>query len=162
MPEQLDFSKSCLVLNYDYRPLNITSTRRAFILVYLDKAHLVSSNVIRLNHMVKMKYLVSLPSKNNIFSRDKNLCGYCGSPKNLTLDHIIPRSRGGDVSWKNLVTCCYKCNNSKGDRTPDEAGMILRVRPYHPKIATNVNFHKFMHVVNDPEWKKYLSYYLDE
>lgn len=162
MSNDFGVDTSFLVLNYDYRPLNVASGRRAFVLLYLEKAHALEDDVIRLNNLVKVKFIVSLPSRNNIFTRDHNLCGYCGSPKNLTLDHIIPRCRGGETSWKNLVTCCYKCNNKKGEQTPEEAGMKLKVKPYHPKIATNVNFHKFIHVSRNPNWRKYLSYYLDE
>jgi 5-methylcytosine-specific restriction endonuclease McrA len=71
-------------------------------------------------------------TRQNVFKRDKFACQYCGSPKSLTLDHIIPRSKGGKTSWSNLVTACQPCNTRKGDRTPDQANLKLRSKPQKP------------------------------
>jgi 5-methylcytosine-specific restriction endonuclease McrA len=76
--------------------------------------------------------------RQRIFKRDKYECGYCGSKKNLTIDHIIPRSKGGDNSWNNLITCCNRCNNEKDDKTLEEAGMKMRFQPFEPTIFSAV------------------------
>ena len=71
-------------------------------------------------------------NKKNIFKRDGNECGYCGSKTNLTLDHIKPKSKGGEHTWDNLITCCKKCNEKKDDLTPSQAGLTMRIKPYRP------------------------------
>jgi len=71
-------------------------------------------------------------NRNRIFRRDNHECVYCGSKRDLTIDHVLPRSRGGRNTWTNLTTCCQKCNLKKGDKTPEEARMQLRVKPYDP------------------------------
>jgi 5-methylcytosine-specific restriction endonuclease McrA len=75
-------------------------------------------------------------NRREIFKRDKYQCQYCGSRQNLTLDHLIPRCRGGSHSWDNLVTACQPCNGKKGDRTPEQAGMILKNPPKAPLHPT--------------------------
>ncbi|HEY9854765.1 MAG TPA: HNH endonuclease, partial [Stenomitos sp.] len=75
------------------------------------------------------------PTRQAVFKRDKHMCQYCGSRGELTLDHIHPRSRGGEDTWENLVTACQKCNNRKGDRRPDEAGMVLNCVPRAPRMV---------------------------
>jgi len=142
-----------LVLNSDYTPLNVTDVRRGFILVSKGKAEIVKEDVnkiittigefvrpliIRLVNYVKFRRGVIKVGRRRIFKRDNYQCGYCGSSKNLTIDHIIPRSRGGDNSWKNLVTSCGRCNNDKGDKTPEEAGMKIKTRVYEPTIFSAV------------------------
>jgi 5-methylcytosine-specific restriction endonuclease McrA len=74
-------------------------------------------------------------SKRNIMIRDKNMCCYCGSNRNLTIDHVIPLSRGGKTSFDNCVTACFRCNNKKNNRTPSEANMFLRKKPHTPTIS---------------------------
>lgn len=83
---------------------------------------------IKLTHPVDKKFLrrKSVPSRNGILKRDRNTCQYCGSRYQLTLDHVIPKSRGGEDTWSNLVTSCHPCNNKKGNKTPEEAGMVLK------------------------------------
>jgi 5-methylcytosine-specific restriction endonuclease McrA len=71
-------------------------------------------------------------NRQRIFKRDQNECVYCGSKKDLTIDHVQPRSRGGKNTWTNLVTCCSKCNIKKGNKTPEEAKMTLRRKPFEP------------------------------
>ena len=142
-----------LVLNSDYTPLNVTDLRRGFILVSKGKAEIVKEDtkkiittigefvrplIIRLVNYVRFRRGAIKVGRRRIFKRDSYQCGYCGSGKNLTIDHIIPRSRGGDNSWKNLVTSCGRCNNNKGDKTPEEAGMKLRTRVYEPTIFSAV------------------------
>jgi 5-methylcytosine-specific restriction endonuclease McrA len=77
-------------------------------------------------------------SRKRLFKRDNHQCGYCSSQKNLTIDHVIPKSRGGSNGWNNLVTCCSRCNSFKGDKTPEEAGMKLRFKPTVPNLFSRV------------------------
>jgi 5-methylcytosine-specific restriction endonuclease McrA len=136
-----------LVLNYDYTPLNITTTRRGFILVDKGRAEIVKSDenpiragyntyirpiIIRLLNYVKFQTRNMRPNRPRIYKRDNYECVYCGSKKELTLDHVIPKSRGGRNDWMNLVTSCFKCNLKKSNRTPEEAKMIMRKLPYAP------------------------------
>lgn len=142
-----------LVLNSDYTPLNVTDVRRGFILVSKGKAEIVKEDInkivttvgefvrpliIRLVNYVRFRRGSIKVGRRRVFKRDGYQCGYCGSKRNLTIDHIIPRSKGGDNSWGNLVTCCSKCNNQKDDKTPEEAGMKLKVKPYEPTIFSSV------------------------
>lgn len=140
-----------LVLNYDYTPLNVTTTRRGFVLVDKGKAEVIKSDdnpitagyqtyvrpvIIRLLHYIKHKIRHVRPNRMRIYKRDNHECVYCGSTKQLTLDHVIPKSRGGKNDWNNLVTCCFTCNLKKGNKTPDEAKMVMRTKPYVPNILT--------------------------
>jgi 5-methylcytosine-specific restriction endonuclease McrA len=134
--------RKVLVLNQDYRALTVCSVQRAFLLVYMDKAELVSNanniylrtvtnlfpapSIIRLHSYVNLPYKGVVLSRQNVFKRDGHNCQYCGTHQDLTLDHVIPRSRGGLTSWDNLVAACKHCNSKKGDNTPDEANMPLR------------------------------------
>jgi hypothetical protein len=142
-----------LVLNSDYTPLNVTDLRRGFILVSKGKAEIVKEDakkivttigefvrplIIRLVNYVRFRRGGIKVGRRRVFKRDGYQCGYCGSKKNLTIDHIIPRSKGGDNSWTNLVTCCNRCNNDKDDKTPEEAGMKLIVKVYEPTIFSSV------------------------
>jgi len=140
-----------LVLNYDYTPLNVTSFKRGFILVDKGKAEVVKSDenpivtgyktyvrplIIRLLNYIKHHSRTLRANRNRIYKRDGHQCVYCGSKKELTLDHIIPKSRGGSNDWTNLVTSCLKCNLKKANRTPEEAKMVMRVKPYTPTLIS--------------------------
>lgn len=158
-----------LVLNQDYQAISICSPERAFILVFLKKAEMVSNvkarvlrtvgdaydfpSIIRLHRYVNLPYKKVALSRHNIFKRDGYKCVYCGSRENLTLDHVVPRSRGGRDSWHNLVTACQKCNTYKGDRTPEEADMELANPPYRPSFIMYLR--DFAGKVQE-EWKPYL------
>ncbi|GIV37796.1 MAG: HNH endonuclease [Cyclobacteriaceae bacterium] len=140
-----------LVLNQDYSPLMVCSVQRAFLLVYLNKSELVRSanghrlhsvsqsfpmpSVIRLHRYVRAPYKGVALTRQNVFKRDNFECQYCGTKRDLTLDHIIPTSKGGQHTWLNLVTACKSCNARKGDYTPEEAGMLLRKKPHRPTYA---------------------------
>jgi 5-methylcytosine-specific restriction endonuclease McrA len=93
--------------------------------------------VIRLVYFVKIPRRIALPvTRRGVLSRDHYTCQYCGvSPprKHLTVDHVLPRSRGGKTTWENVVTACEKCNGRKGSRTPTEANMRLRTEPRRPR-----------------------------
>jgi 5-methylcytosine-specific restriction endonuclease McrA len=129
----------------------VCSVQRAFVLVYLNKSELVRPangfklhsitrtfpmpSVIRLNRYVTAPYKGVTLTRQNVFKRDSFECQYCGTHKDLTLDHVTPSSKGGQHTWINLVTACKSCNTRKGDYTPEDAGMILRRRPYKPSYA---------------------------
>jgi CRISPR/Cas system Type II protein with McrA/HNH and RuvC-like nuclease domain len=142
-----------LVLNSDYSPLNITSLQRGFVLVDKGKAEIVKKGekdivttignfvrpvIIRLLDYIRYRPTNLKVNRKRIFKRDKSTCQYCGSKKHLTIDHVMPRSRGGENTWANLVTCCSRCNVYKGNRTPKEANMKLINKPYEPSIFSPV------------------------
>lgn len=142
-----------LVLNSDYTPLNVTTIRRGFILVIKGKAEVLREDtqrivttigefvrplVIRLLNYVRFSSAPLKLNRKRLYRRDDSQCVYCGSKKSLTIDHVLPKSRGGKNTWGNLVTCCNPCNIKKGNRTPDEAGMKLRQKPYEPSIFSFV------------------------
>jgi CRISPR/Cas system Type II protein with McrA/HNH and RuvC-like nuclease domain len=139
-----------LVLNFDFTPLNVTTLQRGFTLVNKGKAEIVESDpnpivtaykeyvrplIIRLLRYISYRGNGIRVNRQRIFKRDDYQCGYCGSQRDLTLDHILPRSRGGKNTWTNLVTCCSKCNLKKGNKTPDEANMKLKKKPYEPDFV---------------------------
>jgi len=143
-------SRKVLILNQDYSALTICSVKKAFILVYLNKAELVANaseiqlrsvsqsfpmpTIIRLFNYVNLPYRGVMLNRQNVFKRDNFTCQYCGSRKDLTIDHVIPRSRGGRSSWRNLVTACKRCNSKKGDLLPEEANMPLVRPPFKPSF----------------------------
>lgn len=142
--------KKILVLNADNQPLNITTFRKGFKLLHKGKAEVYRSDandiilasitmerptIIRLLKYLYTPYRKINLSKQNIYKRDGYACVYCGSDSDLTLDHVTPRSRGGGNTWENLVTCCKPCNSRKDNRTPSEAGMRMRVKPFVPSFT---------------------------
>lgn len=144
---------SVLVLNASYEPLNVVSVQRAIVLLLKDKAQLVEASearwrserrslpvplVIRLLAYVRLPHRWQLPvSRRGVLVRDQMTCQYCGATPGrqaLTIDHVVPRSRGGGRSWLNLVTACSPCNRRKGGRLPAEANMRLLREPFAPRI----------------------------
>lgn len=140
-----------LVLNYDYTPLNVTSIRRGFVLVDKGKAEVVKSDespivtgyktyvrplIIRLLKYIKHHVRNIRASRARIYKRDNYECVYCGSKKELTLDHVVPKSKGGGNEWTNLVTSCFKCNLKKGSKTPEEAKLTMKHKPFAPTIVS--------------------------
>lgn len=140
-----------LVLNATYEPLSIVSVQRAVILLLKEKAELIEAAserlhasrvtlpvplVIRLVYYVRIPHPIILaPTRKSVALRDNFTCQYCGATPGrplLTLDHIVPRSRGGQTTWENVVTACRPCNMRKGNRTPEEAGMTLRKQAGRP------------------------------
>src|SRR5438034_11253991 len=135
--------KPVLVLNASYEPINICAARRALVLVLKGVAaaeeesmHAIHSaraavplpSVIRLLEYRRIPHQTRALSRKNILMRDRYTCQYCMktmSSGDLTLDHVMPRSRKGETTWENLVACCHPCNNRKGSRTPEEANMRL-------------------------------------
>ena len=133
-----------LVLNATFTPINICSWRRAMLLLFKEKAESIEASkrlinekyilpiVIRLKNYVPIPYNGIVLTRKNVFLRDNYTCQYCGKNGNLTIDHIMPKSRGGEDTWRNTVVSCVRCNNRKGDKTPEEAGMKLIGTPYKP------------------------------
>lgn len=159
-----------LILNQSYEPISICSPKKALMLLFLTKAELVEHHqsrtvrtvrasypfpsVIRLCAYLRVPFRKIELSRKNIMRRDGMRCTYCGmGTPPLTMDHIIPRSRGGTDSWENLTTACIKCNNKKGSRTPDEAGMRLLTTPKRPHHVMFLK-HAMGHV--DDTWRPYL------
>ncbi|GAB4437523.1 MAG: HNH endonuclease [Anaerolineae bacterium] len=141
-----------LVLNASYEPLSVVSVKRAVILLLKEKAELIEAAeahlraenfsiprplVIRLVYFVKIPRRMSLPvTRRTVLARDHYTCQYCGDVpvrQQLTIDHVLPRSRGGKTTWENVITACQKCNGRKSNRTPDEAGMTMLSTPKRPR-----------------------------
>ena len=111
-------------------------------------------SIIRLSRFVRVPYKKVVLTRKNILRRDRYKCAYCGrGDLTLTMDHILPKARGGDDSWDNLVSACTVCNNKKGDRTPEEAGMDLIKKPFKP---SHIMFIKNVVGRIDENWKPYL------
>jgi 5-methylcytosine-specific restriction endonuclease McrA len=141
-----------LVLNATYEPLNVVSVRRAVVLLLKEKAEIVEAAgawlrseqvalpvplIIRLVYYVRIPRRFSLPlSRRTVLARDHYTCQYCGvqpGKASLTIDHVVPRSRGGETRWENVITACGPCNRRKGNRTPREARMPMRREPRRPR-----------------------------
>jgi 5-methylcytosine-specific restriction endonuclease McrA len=158
-----------LVLNADYRAISVCSVQRAVVLVMLQKAELVEAragmalrsarskypcpSIVRLRVYVRVPYKRILLSRKNVMRRDRHTCQYCGRRDKLTIDHVMPKSRGGKDTWENLATACVDCNNRKGNRTPAEAGMELARTPFRP---SHVMFIRDFLGSLDDAWKPYL------
>lgn len=159
-----------LVLNAGYEPLAVVSFRRALVLVMSEKATVVECAddhpvwgvrevydrpaVILLTRYVRVPGGRQVPvTRRGVLRRDAHRCAYCGKAA-TTIDHVMPRSRGGSDSWENLVACCLRCNNVKGDRTPQEMGWELRTAPRPPR-GTQWTVRGTERT--DPAWEPYLS-----
>ena len=159
-----------LILNQDFSAISLCSVHKAFSLIYLQKAELLEKyensflrsisstypkpSVIRLSRYVHIPYKGIALSRHNIMKRDQFMCQYCGSRKNLTLDHVFPKSRGGQSSWTNLLTACHRCNTRKGDRTPEEIGLFLKTPPKKPSLVAFLRLHAGQPGHN---WSNYLQ-----
>lgn len=163
-------NRRVLVLNQDYNPISICTIQRAFLLVYFEKAELISKingsllrtvnrsfpmpAVIKLRNYVNIPYKGVVLTRQNVFKRDGFECQYCGTKKDLTLDHVIPKAKGGKSTWINLITACKKCNTQKGDYSPEEIGFSLRNSPYKPNYILFLrDFSGYAH----DEWIPYLK-----
>jgi len=159
-----------LVLNQSCEPLNLCRARRAIILTLYGKAEVLENSrgeihsarqvfqipsVIRLAYFIRRPYRERKLTKVEVFIRDQYTCQYCGTQtRELTLDHVIPRQRGGEHVWKNVVSACKVCNRRKGGRTPEEAGMSLLCSPCIPH---HNGFYIPYHYLNSHnEWRKYI------
>ena len=167
--------KPVLVLNASYEPINICAARRALVLVLkgvasaeelsINAVH-SARNSVRLPSVIRLLEYRRIPrqtralSRKNILMRDRYTCQYCHrslASGELTLDHVIPRSRAGESAWENLVACCHYCNRPKGNQLPHEANM----RP--TREPRSFNLHTSRHIMrlmghSDDKWRKYLFY----
>src|ERR1700733_7068711 len=159
-----------LVLNATYEPINVCTVRRAVVLLLKEKAEGVGPAERRLHAataamsrpvVIRLVSYVRIPrdthrrkiTRRAVFARDDWTCQYCGSRSNLTVDHVIPRSKGGSSSWENIVASCAPCNRRKGDRLPRQAGMHPRHAPRTPRAEI------FIHVASPTipaAWLQYL------
>lgn len=158
-----------LVLNATYEPLCVVSQRRAIVLVLTAKAVVVEGGegalrsptrrveipaVVRLSRFVRVPYRADVPlTRKGVLARDGHRCAYCGAPA-TSLDHVIPRSRGGSHTWDNVVAACARCNHTKADRSVAEMGWRLRSLPRAPSgTAWRVLGTRRV----DPRWSSYLD-----
>lgn len=162
-------NRQVLVLNQNYEPMQICNVKHAIVMLYLRKAEMVESDgamihsvnssfplptVVRVKQYIDYRGYEIVLSRKNILRRDEFRCQYCGKHHSqLTLDHVIPKRHGGGDTWENLVTACVKCNNVKGDRTPEQAEMPLLKKPKKPHY---VQF--FQQHIGEPlnTWKPYI------
>lgn len=150
-------NQSVVVFSQSYLPLGRVNIKRAIVLLITEKAEPVNigndegiaihspNRVLLVPQHIRLKIVhaekawkIPSISRREILKRDKHTCQYCGSTKKLTIDHVIPRSQGGKHTWDNVVVACEPCNNRKGARTPQQAGMILHSKPKtpaHPAVA---------------------------
>lgn len=158
-----------LVLNQNYDPLCVCTAKRAIVLVFLGKAEVIDTYadpvhtvretitlpcIVRLVHYVRVPQNGVMLSRKNVLKRDGHQCQYCGTTKGpLTVDHVVPRHRGGEDSWENLVCACQKCNNDKGDRLLEHSSMALLRKP---KTPTRLHFIRDFIGVGHHSWRPYL------
>ncbi|MDT9545773.1 MAG: HNH endonuclease [Chlorobium sp.] len=159
-----------LVLNSSYEPLSVCDGQKAILLLFGGKAVPVTHHperfictvtetypmpsIVRLTVFVRVPYKRIMLNRKNIIRRDAFQCQYCGkTDAPLTIDHIIPRSRGGEDSWENLITACRRCNSKKGNRTPREAGMPTMKQPHRPN---HLMFMQQLTAAATEDWKPYL------
>jgi 5-methylcytosine-specific restriction endonuclease McrA len=160
-----------LVLNASFEPINVCTVRRAAVLILKERAEILEhadwslhaeSLTLPRPVVIRLRTYVKIPrdahrrkiTRRAVFARDRWTCQYCGHERaNLTVDHVVPRSRGGSSTWDNIVTCCAPCNRRKGDRLPGHAGMKPRRKPRAPSPTI------FIHVAAPTipaAWEQYL------
>jgi 5-methylcytosine-specific restriction endonuclease McrA len=163
---------SVLVLNQNYEPLNVCSVRRALKLVLGGKAELLEAarghiasatkifpfpSVIRLYHLIKRPRPRVKLTRKEVFIRDGYTCQYCGlRSSHLTIDHVIPRSRGGLHTWDNVVAACQPCNHRKGGKSLAEARMVLKHQPREPRASQYYTVERRLESTPDDAWSKFL------
>lgn len=158
-----------LLLNADWQPLRVVTIKRGVGLVVAGKAEIVEESdeplrsektwwnlpsVIKLTHWVKIPFRSKIPlNRKALIARDKGKCAYCPN-QGHTIDHVIPKSRGGEHTWTNVVLACSRCNQKKADNTLEEMGWTLSFKPYQPK--TIVWFYVGLTELNET-WEPYLQ-----
>ena len=158
-----------LLLNATYEPLCVVSSRRAIVLVLGAKAEAVDVTdeevhaerialavpvVVRLTRYVRVPYPVQVPlSRRAVFTRDGQTCVYCGGSA-TSIDHVVPRSRGGTHTWDNVVAACRRCNHTKADRSLAEMGWSL---PHPPRAPSGAAWRLLGHRTVDPRWREWLG-----
>ncbi len=162
-----------LLLSISYEPIKVIDWKRAITMLFLGKVEVIEEyghnihsvsftlklpSVVRLLNVVKRNSKPVKFSRQNIYSRDRYRCQYCGqkfSSEDLTYDHVLPKSRGGRTEWTNIVTCCIDCNRKKGGRTPREASMKLLKKPVMPTWVPAVRLTVGFKTVPQT-WREYL------
>jgi 5-methylcytosine-specific restriction endonuclease McrA len=150
--------------------LNVCNVRRAIILLHRGKAEIIENgrgylhtpsfqfeipSVIRLIYLIRRPRPQGRLTRRDVFLRDQFACQYCGKQtKDLTLDHVLPRHRGGQHTWENIVAACKHCNHRKAGRTPQEARMVLRKEPYRPAYSFYRSFYPYLE--SNEEWRKFI------
>ena len=161
-----------LVLTQNYEPLNVCNIRRAIVLVITGKAEILEAydvmvgtatdtfdapSVIRLGHMIRRPRPRVKLCRREIFLRDGFTCQYCGvRTRDLTIDHVIPRSRGGPHTWENLVSACRSCNHHKGGRLPSEANLTLKRAPVEPRAGRYYGIQRALSSPASEAWLKFI------
>jgi 5-methylcytosine-specific restriction endonuclease McrA len=160
-----------LVLNATYEPINVCTVRRAVVLLLKDKAEVIERGQYELHSatatiarpvVIRLVTYVRIPrdthrrkiTRRAVFARDDWTCQYCGARSNLTVDHVVPRSKGGGSSWDNIVASCAPCNRRKGNALPRQVGMRLQRQPRTPRP------HVFIQVASPTipaAWQQYLA-----
>lgn len=164
-------NRPVLVLNGNYEPLHVCTTKRAMGLILSGKAVVVEngrgfirtvSTVYERPSVIRLVFVVRRPAprvrltKREILRRDEYRCQYCGrEAANLTVDHVIPRHRGGEHCWENLVAACPQCNRRKGSRMLEEARMKLLRPPFEPRPTARYLFSTYLR--ENQEWAKYID-----
>jgi 5-methylcytosine-specific restriction endonuclease McrA len=162
-------TRATLLLNATYEPLCVVSSRRAIVLVLAQKAESVDSApevvhaatvslavpvVVRLTRFVRVPYPASVPlSRRAVFTRDGQTCVYCGGSA-TSIDHVVPRSRGGTHTWDNVVAACRRCNHTKADRSLAELGWKL---PHPPRTPSGAAWRLLGTRSVDPRWAEWLG-----
>ncbi len=163
-------NSAVLVLNQNYEPLNVCHARRAFVLIDRGKAEVLehgeggirtSRLLFLLPSVIRMIYMIKRPrpkmrlSRREVFNRDKYTCQYCSrQTRELTLDHVLPRHKGGRHEWENLVSACKTCNHRKAGRTPKEARMRLLREPFTPRVSSYYVVYRYLDGQED--WRKFI------
>ncbi len=163
-------NRPVLVLNQNFEPLSVCGVKRAVILMYLGKAEIIETvdgyvlrserqeipvpSIVRLDYYVKVPGKRIMLTRKNILKRDGSRCQYCGRKEgSMTVDHIVPKIYGGEDTWENLVCACSDCNNKKGHKLPEQAGLRLIRKPRKPN---NITFIRQFIGIKDHRWKRYL------
>lgn len=165
-------NSSVLVLNQNYEPLNVCNMRRALVLVIDGKAEVLeeysctiasASRIFQSPSVIRLIYMIRRPrpkvklTRREVFIRDNFTCQYCGRQAgDLTIDHVVPRSRGGGHTWDNLVSACKTCNHRKGGKSVQEARMTLRTDPYEPSAGMYYTIERRVESVIFDAWEKFL------
>ena len=161
-----------LVLNQNYEPLNVCDIRRAFRLLGAEKAELIERNhqvihtptlVFEAPSVIRLQYHIKRPrprvklSRREVFARDRHTCQYCGAvSRDLTIDHVVPKHRGGRHEWENLVAACRNCNHRKGSKTLSEVRMHLLREPRAPRADVRYLFGSYLADERNDAWRSYL------
>ncbi|MDP9365893.1 MAG: HNH endonuclease [Chloroflexota bacterium] len=165
-------NKAVLVLNQNYEPLNVCNVRRAIVLVFDGKAEVLETHPSAVKtptrafpspSVIRMVYLIHRPrprvklTRREVFIRDGWTCQYCGRQAgDLTIDHVVPKSKGGEHSWDNLVSACKPCNHRKGGKSLGEARMQLKKAPAEPRAGQYYTIERRLDAAVNDDWSKFL------